>query len=157
MLDRGIMVEHGEGYDYDGKPAFEVPARNIMPAPLKESDYFIAQHGYVSPSNQKSLSNDDRLNPDAFDEAEKFNRIRPAAVGGKSLIWDACSSLVARGFRGEQARGRRWRLADRLLRAAPSVFLCRALRRHLGSRENLPYLPDSEFQLLIDDDSWRSG
>ncbi|RZK88314.1 MAG: FAD-binding protein, partial [Methylobacterium sp.] len=31
MLDRGVMVEHGEGYAYDGKPAYEIPARNIMP------------------------------------------------------------------------------------------------------------------------------
>ncbi len=43
MLDRGKMVEHGEGYPYDGKPAYEVPARNIMPQPLIESDYFIAR------------------------------------------------------------------------------------------------------------------
>ena len=30
MLDRGVMVEHGD-YDYDGKPAYEVPARDMMP------------------------------------------------------------------------------------------------------------------------------
>ena len=41
MLDRGKMVEHAEGYTYDGKPAYEVPARNIMPKALMESDYFI--------------------------------------------------------------------------------------------------------------------
>ena len=52
---------------YDGKPAFEVPARNIMPKPLLESDYFIAKQGYVAPSNQK-FYNDDRLNPYAYDE-----------------------------------------------------------------------------------------
>ena len=86
MLDRGVMVEHGEGYPYDGKPAFEVPARNIMPKAMVDSDYFIAKHGYVAPSNQK-FYNDDRLNPYAFDEGEKFYWIRPGAVGGKSLIW----------------------------------------------------------------------
>ncbi|RYY09925.1 MAG: GMC family oxidoreductase, partial [Alphaproteobacteria bacterium] len=86
MLDRGIMVEHGEGYDYDGKPAYEVPARNSMPKELMESDYFISKHGYVTPSNRK-FYNDDRLNPYAFDEGSKFYWIRPAAVGGKSLIW----------------------------------------------------------------------
>ena len=86
MLDRGVMVEHGEDYTYDGKPAYEVPARNIMPKPLIESDYFVARHGYVSPSNQR-FYNDDRLNPYAYDEGRKFYWIRPGAVGGKSLIW----------------------------------------------------------------------
>ena len=38
MLDRGVMVEHGEGYTYDGKPAYEIPARNTMPKPLIDSD-----------------------------------------------------------------------------------------------------------------------
>ena len=81
MLDRGVMVEHGEGYPYDGKPAYEVPARNRMPPAIRDSDYFIAQHGYVAPSNQL-FYNDDRLNPYAHDEGSKFYWIRPGAVGG---------------------------------------------------------------------------
>src|SRR3546814_8773945 len=28
MLDRGVMVEHGADYDYDGRPAYEIPARD---------------------------------------------------------------------------------------------------------------------------------
>ncbi|MEO7467753.1 MAG: NAD(P)-binding protein, partial [Sphingobium limneticum] len=86
MLDRGHMVEHGEGYTYDGRPAFDVPARNIMPDALRESDYFIAKHGYVQPSNQ-AFYNNDRLNPYDYEEGSKFYWIRPGAVGGKSLIW----------------------------------------------------------------------
>src|SRR3546814_10678027 len=69
-----------------GRPAYEIPARDRMPEPLVKSDYFIATHGYVSPSNQKFYNND-RLNPYAYDEGEKFYWIRPGAVGGKSLIW----------------------------------------------------------------------
>ena len=56
MLDRGVMVEHGEDYNYDGMPAYEIPARNMMPAPLIKSDYFIAKYGYVSPSNMNSTT-----------------------------------------------------------------------------------------------------
>ena len=114
MLDRGKMVEHGEGYTYDGKPAYEVPARNIMPKPLMESDYFIAKHGYVAPSNRE-FYNDDRLNPYAYDEGSKFYWIRPGAVGGKSLIWGRWTFRWApEDFACEQARRRRWRMADRL-------------------------------------------
>ena len=86
MLDRGVMVEHGQDYEYDGKPAYEVPARDMMPKALVDSDYFIAKYGYVSPATQKYYNND-RLNPYAYDEGEKFYWIRPGAVGGKSLIW----------------------------------------------------------------------
>ena len=51
MLDRGVMVEHGEDYDYDGKPAYEIPSRDSMPKALVESDYFIARSGAISPAN----------------------------------------------------------------------------------------------------------
>src|SRR3546814_15615005 len=57
MLDRGVMVEHGADYDYDGRPAYEIPARDRMPEPLVKSDYFIATHGYVSPSTQTFYNN----------------------------------------------------------------------------------------------------
>src|SRR3546814_4167768 len=83
MLDRGVMVEHGADYDYHGRPAYEIPARDRMPEPLVKSDYFIATHGYVSPPNQKFYNND-RLNPYAYDEGEKFYWNRPGAVGGRS-------------------------------------------------------------------------
>ncbi len=146
MLDRGIMVEHGEGYPYDGKPAFEVPARNIMPKSLLESDYFIAKHGYVAPSNQK-FYNDDRLNPYAYDEGSKFYWIRPAAVGGKSLIWGRWSFRWSEG--DFEANKREGVAADWPIRyddVAPWYSYVEKYIGVSGSRENLPYLPDSEFQ-----------
>ena len=38
MLDRGHMVEHLD-YPYDGRPPYEIPARDMLPARLAESDY----------------------------------------------------------------------------------------------------------------------
>ncbi|KTT69722.1 GMC family oxidoreductase [Sphingomonas endophytica] len=146
MLDRGIMVEHGEGYPYDGKPAYEVPARNSMPKGLMESDYFITRHGYVTPSNRK-FYNDDRLNPYAYDEGSKFYWIRPAAVGGKSLIWGRWTF--------------RWAPEDFIANKRENVGIDWPIRYEdvepwykyvenyigvSGSRENLPQLPDSDFQ-----------
>ncbi|MCM8730373.1 GMC oxidoreductase [Hephaestia sp. GCM10023244] len=146
MLDRGVMVEHGEDYRYDGTPAYEVPARNIMPKALIDSDYFISKHGYISPSN-RAFYNDDRLNPYAFDEGSKFYWIRPAAVGGKSLIWgrwsfrwspDDFEANKREGIDGEWPIG-----YDDL---APWYSYVEKYIGVSGSRENLPYLPDSEFQ-----------
>ncbi|MGQ2934224.1 MAG: GMC family oxidoreductase [Sphingopyxis sp.] len=146
MLDRGVMVEHGEDYDYDGKPAYEIPARDRMPAALVKSDYFIATHGYVSPSNQKFYNND-RLNPYAYDEGEKFYWIRPAAVGGKSLIWGRWS------FRWSpedfEANKRENVGGDWPIRYDDLVPWYDYVEKYIGvsgSRENLPQLPDSAFQ-----------
>lgn len=146
MLDRGTMVEHGEGYPYDGKPPYEIPARNRMPKPLVDSDYFIARHGYVAPSNQ-AFYNNDRLNPYAYDEGSKFYWIRPGAVGGKSLIWgrwsfrwspDDFAANMRDGVDGEWPIG----YDD----VAPWYSYVEKYIGVSGSRENLPYLPDSEFQ-----------
>lgn len=146
MLDRGVMVEHGEDYTYDGKPAYEVPARNIMPKPLIDSDYFIAQHGYVSPSNQH-FYNDDRLNPYASDEGGKFYWIRPAAVGGKSLIWGRwCFRWSPADFEANKRDGIDGDWPIRYDDVAPWYSYVEKYIGVSGSRENLPYLPDSEFQ-----------
>ncbi|UVO50566.1 GMC family oxidoreductase [Sphingomonas sp. SUN019] len=146
MLDRGVMVEHGENYDYDGKPAYEIPARDKMPSKLMESDYFIAKHGYVSPANQKYYNND-RLNPYAYDEGSKFYWIRPAAVGGKSLIWGRWSFRWAPDDFEANKRdnvGIDWPI--RYDDVAPWYDYVEKYIGVSGSRENLPQLPDSVFQ-----------
>jgi choline dehydrogenase-like flavoprotein len=146
MLDRGKMVEHGEGYTYDGKPAYEVPARNIMPKALMDSDYFIAKHGYVSPSNRE-FYNDDRLNPYAYDEGEKFYWIRPAAVGGKSIIWGRwCFRWSPEDFEANKRDGIDGDWPIRYDDVAPWYSYVEKYIGVSGSRENLAHLPDSEFQ-----------
>lgn len=146
MLDRGVMVEHGVDYPYDGKPAFEVPARNMMPKALTDSDYFIAKRGYVAPSN-RGFYNNDRLNPYAYDEGSKFYWIRPGAVGGKSLIWGRWSFRWApEDFEANKREGVDgvWPIGYDDL--APWYSKVEKYIGVSGSRENLPYLPDSEFQ-----------
>ncbi|MBM7405128.1 MULTISPECIES: GMC family oxidoreductase [Sphingomonas] len=146
MLDRGVMVEHGEGYPYDGKPASEVPARNIMPKPVMDSNYFIARHGYVQPSNQR-FYNDDRQNPYAYDEGDKFYWIRPGAVGGKSLIWGRWSFRWApEDFEANKRDGIDGAWPIGYDDVAPWYSYVEKYVGVSGSRENLPYLPDSEFQ-----------
>ena len=146
MLDRGVMVEHGEGYDYDGKPAYEIPARDKMPPKLMESDYFIGKYGYVSPANRK-FHNNDRLNPYAYDEGEKFYWIRPGAVGGKSLIWGRWSFRWSpEDFEANKREnvGIDWPI--RYDDLAPWYDYVEKYIGVSGSRENLPQLPDSQFQ-----------
>jgi hypothetical protein len=86
MVDRGRMVEHGEDYPFDGKSAYDIPARDKMPAALAKSDYF-ALNGWVSPATQPFFIND-RLNPYDYDAPNKFNWVRPSAfrVPGKICL-----------------------------------------------------------------------
>ena len=146
MLDRGVMVEHGQDYDYDGKPAYEIPARNMMPQPLVESDYFIGKFGYISPASQK-YHNNDRLNPYAYDEGEKFYWIRPGAVGGKSLIWGRWSFRWSpEDFEANKKEGVGIDWPIRYDDLAPWYDYVENYIGVSGSRENLPQLPDSAFQ-----------
>jgi choline dehydrogenase-like flavoprotein len=146
MLDRGFMVEHQEGYPYDGKPAFELPARGEVPKAIVESDYFIAKYGYLSTSNLQ-FYNDDRLNPYVTDEGSKFRWIRPAAVGGKSLIWGRwCFRWSPADFEANKREGVGGDWPIRYDDVAPWYSYVEKYIGVSGSRENLPYLPDSEFQ-----------
>ena len=145
MLDRGVMVEHGD-YDHESKPTHEIPSRDIMPKKLLESDYFVSRHGWISPSRQKFYNND-RLNPYALDEGDKFYWIRPGAVGGKSLIWGRWSFRWSPDDFAANKRegiGGAWPIGyDDLTRWYDYVERYAGVS---GSRENLPYLPDSKFQ-----------
>jgi choline dehydrogenase-like flavoprotein len=146
MLDRGFMVEHGEGYPYDGKPPYEIPARDMMPKAMIDSDYFIAKFGYPAPSNQ-SFYNNDRLNPYSYDEPNKFYWIRPAAVGGKSLIWGRwCFRWSEADFTANKREGVGTDWPIRYDDLAPWYSYVENYIGISGSRENLSYLPDSEFQ-----------
>ena len=146
MLDRGAMVEHGSGYPYDGTPAFQLPARGTVPPQIVESDYFIAKYGYISTSNLQ-FYNDDRLNPYVFDEGAKFRWIRPAAFGGKSLIWGRWSFRWSPAdFEANKRDGVGGDWPIRYDDVAPWYSYVEKYIGVSGSRENLPYLPDSEFQ-----------
>lgn len=148
MLDRGRMVEHGE-YPHEGKPAFDVPARNVMPKPLLQSDYFIAKHGALSPSNMP-LYNNDRLNPYAYDEGSKFYWIRPGVVGGKSLLWARVSLRWSpEDFAANAREGIDGAWPIGYDDVAPWYSYVEKYVGISGSRENLPQLPDSEFMPAI--------
>ncbi|MDG5488065.1 GMC family oxidoreductase [Sphingomonas sp. BGYR3] len=145
VLDRGVMVEHGN-YDYDGKPPFEIPARDRMPARELQSDYFIARHGYVAPGMKKHYNND-RLNPYAYEDGDKFYWIRPGAVGGKSLIWGRWSFRWAPiDFEANKRDGHGLDWPIRYEDLEPWYSYVEKYAGISGSRENLSYLPDSEFQ-----------
>ena len=144
MVDRGRMVEHGEDYPYDGKSAYDIPARDRMPAALAKSDYF-ALNGWVQPSTQPFFIND-RLNPYDYDAPNKFNWVRPSVVGGKSLTWGRWSFRWGpNDFEANKREGVGTDWPIRYEDVAPWYTYVEKYIGVSGGRENLPYLPDSEF------------
>ena len=144
MVDRGRMVEHGEDYPFDGKSAYDIPARGKMPAALAKSDYF-ALNGWVSPATQPFFIND-RLNPYDYDAPNKFNWVRPSVVGGKSLTWGRWSFRWSQAdFEANKREGVGTDWPIRYDDVAPWYSYVENYIGVSGGRENLPYLPDSEF------------
>ncbi|WP_341209055.1 GMC family oxidoreductase [uncultured Sphingomonas sp.] len=144
MVDRGRMVEHGEDYPFDGKSVYETPARDRMPAALAKRDYF-ALNGWVSPATQPFFIND-RLNPYDYDAPNKFNWVRPSVVGGKSLTWGRWSFRWApTDYEANKREGVGVDWPIRYDDVAPWYSYVEKYIGVSGGKENLDYLPDSEF------------
>ncbi|MFK3890153.1 GMC oxidoreductase [Sphingomonas sp. NPDC079357] len=144
MVDRGRMVEHGEDYPFDGKSVYETPARDRMPAALAKRDYF-ALNGWVSPATQPFFIND-RLNPYDYDAPNKFNWVRPSVVGGKSLTWGRWSFRWApTDYEANKREGVGVDWPIRYEDVAPWYSYVEKYIGVSGGKENLDYLPDSEF------------
>jgi choline dehydrogenase-like flavoprotein len=117
-----------------------------MPKQELEKDYFISKEGWISPSAKKYYNND-RLNPYALEDGERFHWIRPGAFGGKSLIWGRWSfrwspdDFAANAREGVDGA---WPIGYDDL--APWYDYVEDYVGVSGSKENLPYLPDSKFQ-----------
>jgi choline dehydrogenase-like flavoprotein len=144
MVDRGHMVEHGEDYTYEGRPPYEIPARDRMPRALVQSDYSGIQN-WVQPSSQSFFIND-RLNPYEYEGKNRFNWVRSGGVGGKSLIWGRWSFRWAQSdFEANKREGIGTDWPIRYEDVEPWYAYVEKYIGVSGSRENLPYLPDSEF------------
>lgn len=144
MLDRGHMVEHGEDYTYEGRPAYEIPARDRMPAALVNSDYYGIRN-WVAPSSQSFFIND-RLNPYEYEGENKFRWVRPGGFGGKSLTWGRWSFRWAQtDFEANKREGIGTDWPIRYEDVEPWYAYVEKYIGVSGGRENLSYLPDSEF------------
>ena len=144
MLDRGHMVEHGADYTFEGRAPYEIPARDRMPKALIESDYQGVQK-WVHPSNQPFFIND-RLNPYEYEGGNTFHWVRSGAVGGKSLVWGRWCFRWAQGdFEANKREGIGTDWPIRYEDVEPWYAYVEDYIGVSGGRENLPYLPDSNF------------
>ena len=147
MLDRGRMVEHRKDYITEGKGPWQLAYRGNLPPAEVDRDYIMAKWGGAGLTQQTHFYNNDRLNPIDFENSKPFRWVRPAQVGGKSLIWGRVAlrwSAIDFEANKRDGHGSPWPIAYDDI--APWYSYVEKYAGIAGSKEGLPQLPDGEFQ-----------
>jgi choline dehydrogenase-like flavoprotein len=147
MLDRGRMVEHKKDYVTEGKGPWQLPYRGNLPPAEVERDYQMAKWGGANLTAQTHFYNNDRLNPIDYENSKPFRWVRPAQVGGKSLIWGRVAlrwSDIDFGANRRDGHGSPWPVSYDDI--APWYSYVESYAGIAGSKEGLRELPDGEFQ-----------
>ena len=144
LLERGRNVEHVKDYPNATKAPWEYPHRGGRTKAMEEL-YPVLKRDY--PLNEKNLDfwASDRDSP--YTEVKRFDWYRGYQVGGRSLMWGRQSyRLSEMDF---EANAKEGVAVDWPIRYADIAPWYDHVERHAGisgTRENLPQLPDGQFQ-----------
>jgi choline dehydrogenase-like flavoprotein len=144
LLERGRNVEHIKDYPNATKGAWEYPHRGGRTRAMEE-EYPVLKRDY--PLNEKNLSfwASDKDSP--YTEVKRFDWYRGYQVGGRSLMWGRQSYRL--GDLDFEANLKDGVAVDWPIRYRDISSWYDHVERHAGisgSRENLPQLPDGQFQ-----------
>jgi choline dehydrogenase-like flavoprotein len=144
LLERGRNVEHIKDYPNATKGPWEYPHRGGRTKAMEEA-YPVLKRDY--PLNEKNLEfwASDKDNP--YTEVKRFDWYRGYQVGGRSLMWGRQSYRL--GDLDFEANAREGIAVDWPIRYRDIAPWYDHVERHAGiagSRENLPQLPDGQFQ-----------
>ena len=144
LLERGKNVEHVKDYVNARKAPWEFPHRGGRTVAMEQA-YPVLKRDY--PLNETNLDwwASDQESP--YTEVQRFDWFRGYQVGGRSLTWGRQSYRFSE-FDFE-ANAREGIAADWPIRYADLAPWYDYVERHAGisgSIENLPQLPDGEFQ-----------
>src|SRR5918992_5418514 len=144
LLERGRNVEHVTDYVNATKAPWQYPHRGGRTKAMEEA-YPVLKRDY--PLNEKNLAfwASDKDSP--YTEVKRFDWYRGYQVGGRSLMWGRQSYRLSDiDF---EANAREGIAVDWPIRYADIGPWYEHVERHAGisgSRENLPQLPDGQFQ-----------
>ena len=144
LLERGRNVEHIKDYVNATKGPWEYPHRGGRTRAMEEA-YPVLKRDY--PLNEKNLSfwASDKDSP--YTEVKRFDWYRGYQVGGRSLMWGRQSYRL--GDLDFEANLKDGVAVDWPIRYRDIAPWYDHVERHAGisgSRENLPQLPDGQFQ-----------
>src|SRR3569623_454867 len=146
MLDRGRMVEHKKDYTTEGRGPWGLAYRGNLPPEDVARDHFLSKWGGAANTAQTHFYNNDRLNPFDYENSKPFRWVRPAQVGGKSLIWGRVSlrwSQLNFDSNKTDGHGSPWPIGYDDI--APWYSYVEKYAGIAGQKEGLFQLPDGEF------------
>jgi len=147
MLERGRMVEHRKDYITEGKGPWQLPYRGSLPPAEVERDHAMSKWGGADNTASTHFFNNDRLNPIDYENSKPFRWVRPAQVGGKSLLWSRVAlrwSEIDFGANKRDGHGSPWPITyDEV---APWYSYVEKYAGIAGQKEGLRQLPDGEYQ-----------
>ncbi|WP_417464010.1 GMC oxidoreductase [Kordiimonas sp.] len=147
VLDRGIPLEHGDGYITEHAAPWEMPNRGLVSKEEAARDYEHVKKCYAFSEYTKHNFINDRENPFAVKDGKRFDWIRSARVGGKSLLWHRQSYRMSEAdFEANKKDGHGCDWPIRYDDLAPWYDYVEKFVGISGSVENLPQLPDGVFQ-----------
>ena len=144
LLERGRNVEHVKDYPNATKAPWEYPHRGGRTKAMEEA-YPVLKRDY--PLNEKNLDfwASDKDSP--YTEVKRFDWYRGYQVGGRSLMWGRQSYRWSEfDFEANAKEGIAIDWPLRYREIAPWYSYVERFAGIQGTRENLPQLPDSEFQ-----------
>jgi choline dehydrogenase-like flavoprotein len=144
LLERGRNVEHVKDYVNATKGPWEYPHRGGRTKAMEEA-YPVLKRDY--PLNEKNLDfwASDKDSP--YTEVKRFDWFRGYQVGGKSLMWGRQSYRWSEmDFEANKKDGIAIDWPIRYAEIAPWYDYVEKHAGIAGSQENLPQLPDGQFQ-----------
>jgi len=147
MLERGRNLRHGTDYTGEHVPSWKTPFNGKPQREYEAENYPVQSKSYAFRSANMHFWNNDKLNPYASDEGSEFHWFRGGAVGGRSLTWGRQTYRWSeQDFKANalDGHGIPWPVSYEEM--APWYSYVEKFIGVNGRKENLPQLPDGEFQ-----------
>lgn len=147
MVERGRVVKHRIDYTGEGKKPWEQPFRQRVDKKIIDSTQAIQKQCYAYNDATKHFFGNDKDLPYSSEEGTDFSWIRANQLGGKSLLWHRQSYRFSEfDFNANKmdGNGNDWPIRYNDLKNYYTY-----VERFVGisgAIENLPQLPDSEYQ-----------
>jgi choline dehydrogenase-like flavoprotein len=147
VLDRGKPLEAGSGYLGEHAPNWKLPYQGKRPRQLYDEEYPVQRKVYAFNEGTRHFWNNDKQNPYAMDEGKPFMWARADVVGGRSILWGRQTYRWSeQDFQANATDGHGipWPIGYKDI--APWYSYVEKFVGINGKKEELPQLPDSEFQ-----------
>ncbi len=147
MVERGRVVKHQLDYAGESKKPWEQPFRQRVDKELIDGQYNVQSQCYAFNDATKHFFGNDKDLPYSTKDDSTFSWIRANQLGGKSILWHRQSYRFSEfdfQANSKDGHGNDWPIRYNDLKDYYSYV--EKFVGISGAREDLPQLPDGEFQ-----------